>query len=510
MALSSRAHAFSVEALVGKSAKRKLPEPAGEHGQEKRDTGGQEERACRSSQSTEEAEKRPRPENPSSSFSGAESTEGPEAKGALQVELQGSELWKRFHEIGTEMIITKAGRRMFPSVRVKVKGLDSMKQYYVAMDVIPVDSKRYRYVYHSSQWMVAGNTDHSCITPRLYIHPDSPCSGETWMRQIISFDRVKLTNNEMDDKGHIILQSMHKYKPRVHVILHDARFDLSQIQSLPAEGVKTFVFKETEFTTVTAYQNQQITKLKIDRNPFAKGFRDPGRNRGVLDGLLETYPWRPPLTLDFKTFGTETSGGSSGSSPVASSGGTPSPMNSLLSPSCSPPAFHLSASNIGIPCPEAYLHSLSVPFCYKICPASILRQQSLVLPSHEKLGSARPHILPPIMVDVPVISSLGITNFKHGKAEDLGGHCVQGPSSASQVLHGLHTSGNIFPASPVTREALNCSLHPPYSFYAYNFTVPSRLMNAASHFKVTDSTASFLRDSRCNHSHWHSTINHCL
>lgn len=28
----------------------------------------------------------------------------------VQVELQGSELWKRFYEIGTEMIITKAGR----------------------------------------------------------------------------------------------------------------------------------------------------------------------------------------------------------------------------------------------------------------------------------------------------------------------------------------------------------------------------------------------------------------
>ncbi|CAI9536551.1 unnamed protein product [Staurois parvus] len=88
------------------------------------------------------------------------------------------------------------------------------------------------------------------------------------MRQIISFDRVKLTNNEMDDKGHIILQSMHKYKPRVHLIVQDW-----------PKGSKTFSFKETEFTTVTAYQNQQITKLKIDRNPFAKGFRDPGRNR---------------------------------------------------------------------------------------------------------------------------------------------------------------------------------------------------------------------------------------
>lgn len=33
-----------------------------------------------------------------------------EGAGAIQVDLQGSELWKRFHEIGTEMIITKAGR----------------------------------------------------------------------------------------------------------------------------------------------------------------------------------------------------------------------------------------------------------------------------------------------------------------------------------------------------------------------------------------------------------------
>lgn len=56
----------------------------------------------------------------------------------------------------------------------------------------------------------------------------------------------------------IILQSMHKYKPRVHIIRYDPRMDLSQIQSLPAEGVHSFSFPETEFTTVTAYQNQQV------------------------------------------------------------------------------------------------------------------------------------------------------------------------------------------------------------------------------------------------------------
>jgi T-box len=58
------------------------------------------------------------------------------------------------------------------------------------------------------------------------------------------------------------------------------------------------VFKETEFIAVTAYQNEkvsasppsparssadcfppQITQLKIDNNPFAKGFRDTGAGK---------------------------------------------------------------------------------------------------------------------------------------------------------------------------------------------------------------------------------------
>uniref|UniRef100_A0A8B9BQF0 T-box transcription factor 22 n=1 Tax=Anser brachyrhynchus TaxID=132585 RepID=A0A8B9BQF0_9AVES len=469
MALSSRAHAFSVEALVGRSAKRKVPD-----GRDEEAGAG-----CRQSRRAPEPEKRPK--------AGAESRE---ARDEVQVELQGSELWRRFHEIGTEMIITKAGRRMFPSVRVKVKGLQPLQQYYIAIDVVPVDSKRYRYVYHSSQWMVAGNTDHSCITPRLYVHPDSPCSGETWMRQIVSFDRVKLTNNELDDKGHIILQSMHKYKPRVHVIAQDSRFDLAQIQSLPAEGVHTFSFPETEFTTVTAYQNQQV--------PAAAP-------TGAADGGLPIF-WELTFGAALRWDGAQ----HSSSSPVTSSGGTPSPLNPLLSPSCSPPAFHLSATNIGVPCPETYLHSLSLPLYYKICPASFLRQQSLVFPSHEKLGGASPPALPHFMVDMPKLSALGVTSLKNGKSEDLNGQCLQVPSSASQMLYGLHASGNIFPSSPIAREALNCSLHPPYGLYGYNFSVPSRLMNAASHFKVSDSIPASFRDGRCNHSNWHSAINHCL
>ncbi|KAF6390931.1 T-box transcription factor 22 [Rhinolophus ferrumequinum] len=516
MALSSRAHAFSVEALVGRPSKRKLQERREEAQPEllEKEGGEEEERGSGAGRKSKPAEKRPKKEPSATAFSGCggggNSSESLGENDAIQVELQGFELWKRFHDIGTEMIITKAGRRMFPSVRVKVKGLDPGKQYCVAIDVVPVDSKRYRYVYHSSQWMVAGNTDHSCITPRFYVHPDSPCSGETWMRQIISFDRVKLTNNEMDDKGHIILQSMHKYKPRVHVMEQDSRVDLSWIQSLPAEGVKTFSFKETEFTTVTAYQNQQITRLKIDRNPFAKGFRDPGRNRGVLEGFLETYPWRPSLTLDFKTFGADTQSGSSGSSPVTSSGGAPSPLNSLLSPPCSPPTFHLPTSSLGMPCPEVYLHNINLPLCYKICPTNFWRQQSLVLPAPERLASSSSsQSLSPLMKEVPMLSSLGVANSKNGSSTDFSGQCVQAPNSSNQ-MYGLQAPGNILSQNPIAQEAIGCSFHPSFGFYRYSFSLPSRLVNAPNHLKVNDNSQVSFREGKCNHAHWYPTINHCL
>ena len=46
-------------------------------------------------------------------------------------------------------------------------------------------------------------------------------------------------------------------------------------------GLKMTVvsFQECTFIAVTAYQNEKITQLKIDHNPFAKGFRDTGASK---------------------------------------------------------------------------------------------------------------------------------------------------------------------------------------------------------------------------------------
>ncbi|BFZ18294.1 hypothetical protein BsWGS_21333 [Bradybaena similaris] len=63
---------------------------------------------------------------------------------------------------------------------------------------------------------------------------------------------------------------MHKYQPRLHIVR------APDLVSLPFSAWKTITFEETAFIAVTAYQNEKITQLKIDNNPFAKGFRDSG------------------------------------------------------------------------------------------------------------------------------------------------------------------------------------------------------------------------------------------
>ncbi|NXD29439.1 TBX10 factor, partial [Spelaeornis formosus] len=230
--------------------------------------------------------------------------------------LEMGSLWEEFNRLGTEMIVTKAGRwepewpgelqrwestpfpspslcrRMFPTFQVKLSGLDPLADYVLLMDFIPLDDKRYRwgwgnggwgpdlgmlspslpcrYAFHSSSWLAAGRAE-PAAPGRVHFHPDSPAKGAQWMRQIVSFDKLKLTNNLLDDNGHIILNSMHRYQPRFHVVFVDPRRDSERFAH---QNFKSFSFPETQFMAVTAYQNHRITQLKIASNPFAKGFRD--------------------------------------------------------------------------------------------------------------------------------------------------------------------------------------------------------------------------------------------
>lgn len=91
-------------------------------------------------------------------------------------------------------------RRMFPTLKVNLEGLDPHSKYILLIDIVPVDDCRYKY--HNSEWVVTGKAEPH-MPGRLYIHPDSPASGSHWMKQPMSFHKLKLTNNNLDQNGHV-------------------------------------------------------------------------------------------------------------------------------------------------------------------------------------------------------------------------------------------------------------------------------------------------------------------
>lgn len=178
----------------------------------------------------------------------------------LCVTLDDRDLWIRFERFTNEMIVTKNGRRMFPVVKISVNGLDPKSMYTVLLEFVQIDNHRWKYV--NGEWIPGGKAE---VPPSnaIYVHPESPNFGAHWMKESISFAKVKLTN-KCNGNGQIMLNSLHKYEPRVHLV----KVGTEQ------RRIVTFPFPETQFIAVTAYQNEEVTTLKIRYNPFAKAFLD--------------------------------------------------------------------------------------------------------------------------------------------------------------------------------------------------------------------------------------------
>lgn len=91
-------------------------------------------------------------------------------------------------------------RRMFPSVRVNLSGLEEDASYCLMLEMVPIGDCRYKF--SGSQWVPAGGAEPQS-PQRMYLHPDSPALGSHWNSQPVSFSKVKLTNNTLDSNGHV-------------------------------------------------------------------------------------------------------------------------------------------------------------------------------------------------------------------------------------------------------------------------------------------------------------------
>ncbi|CAD1472251.1 unnamed protein product [Heterotrigona itama] len=161
----------------------------------------------------------------------------------LSLSLEDRDLWTKFQCLTNEMIVTKNGRQ------------------YNSLNVARNFHDRWKYV--NGEWVPGGKAEVAPPNP-IYIHPESPNFGSHWMKEAVSFAKVKLTNKS-NGNGQIMLNSLHKYEPRVHLVRVDA---------VEERTVLTYRYPETQFIAVTAYQNEEVTNLKIKYNPFAKAFLD--------------------------------------------------------------------------------------------------------------------------------------------------------------------------------------------------------------------------------------------
>ncbi|KAB1265216.1 T-box transcription factor TBX21 [Camelus dromedarius] len=248
---------------------------------------------------------------------------GLEVSGKLRVALNNHLLWSKFNQHQTEMIITKQGRfgsgfvekegvvvgekqdgvvvmgvvmavmvevlvtvmmvvgvvtvemmvvvvvvRMFPFLSFTVAGLEPTSHYRMFVDVVLVDQHHWRY--QSGKWVQCGKAEGSM--PGISLlgsggHTFSLRLGAPWwIQEEPPSPCPRLTASQM-----IVLQSLHKYQPRLHIVeVNDGEPEAA----CNASNAHIFTFQETQFIAVTAYQNAEITQLKIDNNPFAKGFRE--------------------------------------------------------------------------------------------------------------------------------------------------------------------------------------------------------------------------------------------
>lgn len=85
-------------------------------------------------------------------------------------------------------------------MRVSVSGLENEANYCVLLEMVPIGDCRFKF--SGSHWIPAGGAEPQS-PQRMFLHPDSPATGTHWQSQAIIFNKVKLTNNTLDNNGHV-------------------------------------------------------------------------------------------------------------------------------------------------------------------------------------------------------------------------------------------------------------------------------------------------------------------
>ena len=97
-------------------------------------------------------------------------------------------------------------RRLFPSLMVGIRGLDRHTEYTISLRISSADP--YRYKFFNMQWVSTGESEMMQNEDRqIFCHPNSPNTGQFWMKKPISFKQVKITHNPSSKYGNVSLKN---------------------------------------------------------------------------------------------------------------------------------------------------------------------------------------------------------------------------------------------------------------------------------------------------------------
>ena len=176
------------------------------------------------------------------------------ARNTPYVELGEKDLWQNLHSIGNEMLISRGGGLLNPRLTVKIFNLHQDKFYKVMVDCEPKDNFQYRF--DGLNWYTHSTTSR-IEHESYYTHPSSPASGGMWMENPVTFPDLRLTNTSSNHENQIVLNSMKKYQPKIHIVECLSPMELTPIDSW------VYAFNETEFISITGgYKNRQVREMK--------------------------------------------------------------------------------------------------------------------------------------------------------------------------------------------------------------------------------------------------------
>lgn len=226
--------------------------------------------------------------------------------------LQEQPLWQQFHEHHNEMIITKAGRCLFPLIRINLEEapdgtlwIDPDAYYRISIMMRPMDEHKWKW--RQGRWtpllasMPVSDQYHAGANELVFYEKQR---GSEIIEAGLSFDRLKLSNRPIaSGSSTICLLSFRRYLPVVRLthIVGDSSQELAFKRQESSSKEQELSFQETEFIAVTHYQNDQITLLKKSYNPHAKGFvinDEPSSVQGTHSWMLtpeRTSPASSPL-----------------------------------------------------------------------------------------------------------------------------------------------------------------------------------------------------------------------